>query len=73
MVELVVRPTGLIDPKVTIKPLKGQIDDLMEEVRKRGDKKERTLVTTLTKRTAEELTDYLRDIGVNVQLSAQRN
>ena len=65
--ELVVRPTGLIDPKVTIKPLKGQIDDLLEEVRKRSDKKERTLVTTLTKRTAEELTDYLRDIGVNVR------
>jgi len=65
--ELVVRPTGLIDPKITIKPLKGQIDDLMEEARKRSDKKERTLVTTLTKRTAEELTDYLRDIGVNVR------
>jgi excinuclease ABC subunit B len=65
--ELVVRPTGLIDPRVTIKPLKGQIDDLMEEVRKRGDKKERTLVTTLTKRTAEELTDYLREIGIRVQ------
>ena len=65
--ELVVRPTGLIDPKVTIKPLKGQIDDLMEEVRKRADLKERTLVTTLTKRTAEELTDYLRDIGIRVQ------
>jgi excinuclease ABC subunit B len=67
VVELVVRPTGLVDPKVTIKPLKGQIDDLMEEVRKRADKKERTLVTTLTKRTAEELTDYLRDIGIRVQ------
>ena len=65
--ELVVRPTGLIDPKVTVKPLKGQIDDLIEEVRKRADAKERTLVTTLTKRTAEELTDYLRDIGVNVR------
>jgi excinuclease ABC subunit B len=65
--ELVVRPTGLVDPKVTIKPLKGQIDDLMEEVRQRGDKKERTLVTTLTKRTAEELTDYLRGIGIRVQ------
>ena len=65
--ELVVRPTGLIDPKVTIKPLKGQIDDLMEEARKRSDKHERTLVTTLTKRTAEELTDYLRDVGVNVR------
>jgi len=65
--ELVVRPTGLIDPKVTLKPLKGQIDDLLEEVRKRAVLKERTLVTTLTKRTAEELTDYLRDIGVNVR------
>jgi len=67
VVELVVRPTGLIDPKVTIKPLPGQIDDLIEEARKRSDRKERVLVTTLTKRTAEELTDYLRGIGVNVQ------
>jgi len=67
VVELVVRPTGLIDPKVTLKPLKGQIDDLIEECRKRADAKERTLVTTLTKRTAEELTDYLRGIGVHVQ------
>jgi excinuclease ABC subunit B len=67
VVELVVRPTGLIDPKVTLKPLKGQIDDLIEGVRKRADAKERILVTTLTKRTAEELTDYLRGIGVNVQ------
>jgi superfamily II DNA/RNA helicase len=67
VVELVIRPTGLVDPKVTLKPLKGQIDDLMEEVRKRTELKERVLVTTLTKRTAEELTDYLRDIGVNVR------
>jgi excinuclease ABC subunit B len=67
VVELVVRPTGLIDPKVTLKPLKGQIDDLIEECRKHADAKERVLVTTLTKRTAEELTDYLRDIGVNVR------
>jgi excinuclease ABC subunit B len=67
IVELVVRPTGLIDPKVTLKPLKGQIDDLIEECRKRADAKERVLVTTLTKRTAEELTDYLRNIGVNVR------
>jgi len=67
IVELVVRPTGLIDPKVTLKPLKGQIDDLIEECRKRADAKERILVTTLTKRAAEELTDYLRGIGVNVQ------
>ncbi len=67
VVELVVRPTGLIDPKVTLKPLKGQIDALIEECRKRADAKERVLVTTLTKRTAEELTDYLRGIGVNVR------
>jgi excinuclease ABC subunit B len=67
VVELVVRPTGLIDPTVTIKPLKGQIDDLIEECRKRADKKERILVTTLTKRTAEELTDYLRGIAISVQ------
>jgi len=67
VVELVVRPTGLIDPKVTLKPLKGQIDDLIEECRRRADTKERVLVSTLTKRTAEELTDYLRDIGVNVR------
>ncbi len=67
VVELVVRPTGLIDPKVTLKPLPGQIDDLIEECRKRSDAKERVLVTTLTKRTAEELTDYLRGIGVSVQ------
>ena len=67
IVELIVRPTGLIDPTITLKPLKGQIDDLMEEARKRIEKKERVLVTTLTKRTAEELTDYLRDIGINVR------
>src|SRR5437867_5855145 len=67
VVELVVRPTGLIDPKVTVKPLRGQIDDLIEEARKRVEQKERILVTTLTKRTAEELTDYLRDIGINVR------
>jgi excinuclease ABC subunit B len=67
VVELVVRPTGLIDPGVTVKPLKGQIDDLINEARKRVEQKERVLVTTLTKRTAEELTDYLRDIGINVR------
>jgi len=65
--EQIVRPTGLVDPKVTLKPLSGQIDDLIDECRKRADAKERVLVTTLTKRTAEELTDYLRDIGINVQ------
>src|SRR5438094_6457045 len=67
VIELVVRPTGLIDPKVTVKPLRGQIDDLIEAARKRVEQKERVLVTTLTKRTAEELTDFLRDIGINVR------
>ncbi|HNT13568.1 MAG TPA: excinuclease ABC subunit UvrB [Verrucomicrobiota bacterium] len=67
VVELVVRPTGLVDPRVTLKPLQGQIDDLIEECRRRADAQERVLVTTLTKRTAEELTDYLRDIGVSVR------
>ena len=67
VVELVVRPTGLIDPRITVKPLAGQIDDLINEAHKRADLKERVLVTTLTKRTAEELTDYLREIGINVQ------
>jgi excinuclease ABC subunit B len=67
VVEQIVRPTGLIDPVITMKPLKGQIDDLINETRKRVEKKERVLVTTLTKRTAEELSDYLRDIGINVR------
>ncbi len=66
-IEQIVRPTGLIDPTAIVRPLKGQIDDLINEVRKRIDLKERTLVTTLTKRTAEELTDYLRDLGINVR------
>jgi excinuclease ABC subunit B len=65
--EQIVRPTGLVDPKVTLKPLTGQIDDLMEEIRKRTANQERTLVTTLTKKSAEELTDYLRDLGINVR------
>jgi excinuclease ABC subunit B len=67
VVEQIVRPTGLVDPKITVKPLEGQIDDLLEEIRKRSDAKERSLVTTLTKRSAEELTDYLRDLGINVR------
>lgn len=65
--EQIVRPTGLVDPVITMKPLKGQIDDLINETRKRVERKERVLVTTLTKRTAEELSDYLRDIGINVR------
>jgi excinuclease ABC subunit B len=67
VVEQIVRPTGLVDPKVTLKPLAGQIDDLLEEIRRRTDRKERTLVTTLTKKSSEELTDYLRELGVNVR------
>ena len=67
VIEQIVRPTGLVDPKVTVKPLTGQIDDLIDECRRRADAKERVLVTTLTKRTAEELTDYLREIGISVQ------
>ena len=65
--EQIVRPTGLIDPEIKVRPLRGQIDDLIEECRQCADAGERALVTTLTKRTAEELTDYLRDIGINVR------
>ena len=66
-VEQVIRPTGLVDPKVTVKPTKGQIDDLIDEVRTRTAKDERVLVTTLTKRMAEDLTDYLLDNGIKVR------
>ena len=66
VVEQIVRPTGLIDPDIIIKPLTGQIDDLIEEARKCVNNGERVLVTTLTKRTAEELSDYLSEIGINV-------
>ena len=67
IVEQIVRPTGLVDPKVSVRPLQGQIDNLIHEIRLRSEQKERVLVTTLTKRSAEELTDYLRDIGINVR------
>ena len=66
-VEQVIRPTGLVDPKVEVRPTEGQIDDLIEEIRKRTDKDERVLVTTLTKRMAEDLTDYLLEHGVRVR------
>lgn len=66
-VEQVIRPTGLVDPKIVVKPTKGQIDDLMEEIRQRTDKNERVLVTTLTKKMAEDLTDYLADAGIRVR------
>ncbi|MFA4837028.1 MAG: excinuclease ABC subunit UvrB [Dehalococcoidia bacterium] len=64
VVEQVIRPTGLLDPTVEVKPTKGQIDDLMEQIKIRVDRKERVLVTTLTKRMAEELADYLKEMGV---------
>jgi excinuclease ABC subunit B len=65
--EQVIRPTGLVDPRVTIKPLKGQIDDLIEQCRARAERQERVLVTTLTKRTSEDLADYLREVGIRVK------
>jgi excinuclease ABC subunit B len=65
--EQVVRPTGLLDPEIVVKPLKGQVDDLIEQARLRVGMGERVLVTTLTKRTAEDLADYLRDLGVKVR------
>ncbi len=67
VVEQVIRPTGLVDPEVEIRPVKNQIDDLIAEIRKRSGLKERVLVTTLTKRMAEDLTEYLVDIGVKVR------
>lgn len=67
VVEQVVRPTGLLDPLIEVRPTKNQVDDLMEEIRKRAEKDERVLVTTLTKRMAEELTDYLDMNGVRVR------
>ena len=66
-VEQVIRPTGLVDPEVVLKPTKGQIDDLLHEIRSRAERDERVLVTTLTKKMAEDLTDYLLDKGVRVR------
>ncbi|MGY2082547.1 excinuclease ABC subunit UvrB [Blastococcus sp. SYSU DS0539] len=67
VVEQVIRPTGLIDPEVVVKPTKGQIDDLVHEIRLRTEKDERILVTTLTKKMAEDLTDYLLELGIKVR------
>jgi len=66
-VEQVIRPTGLVDPQVVVKPTKGQIDDLVHEIRARSERDERVLVTTLTKKMAEDLTDYLLELGVRVR------
>jgi excinuclease ABC subunit B len=67
VVEQVIRPTGLVDPAIVIKPIKGQIDDLLEEINIRAAKNERVLVTTLTKKMSEDLTDYLQERGVRVR------
>ncbi len=67
VVEQIIRPTGLMDPEIEVRPVKGQIDELLEEIRERADRKERVLVTTLTKRMAEELTEYYTELGVAVR------
>jgi excinuclease ABC subunit B len=67
VVDQIIRPTGLIDPEIVVKPTKGQIDDLVHEIRLRTDRDERVLVTTLTKKMSEDLTDYLLDLGVRVR------
>ena len=71
-VEQVIRPTGLLDPEVIVRPVEGQIDDLIDEIRQREKQKERVLVTTLTKRMAEDLTDYLRQEGIRLPVYAPR-
>ncbi|MCL6451619.1 MAG: excinuclease ABC subunit UvrB [Acetobacteraceae bacterium] len=67
VVEQIVRPTGLVDPEVEVRPTRGQIDDLLGEIRRRVERRQRVLVTTLTKKMAEDLTDYLREVGVRVR------
>src|ERR1041385_5082909 len=67
VVEQIIRPTGLEDPELVVKPVTGQVDDLLAEIRVRAERHERTLVTTLTKRMAEDLTDYLGEMGVRVR------
>ncbi len=67
VVEQIIRPTGLVDPEIDLRPVKGQIDDLMEEIRLRVDRKERVLVTTLTKKMSEDLTEYLEGVGIKVR------
>ena len=67
VVEQIIRPTGLVDPEVHVKPAKGQIDDLLEEIKLRAERNERVLVTTLTKRLAEEVTEYLSEMGIRVR------
>lgn len=65
--EQIIRPTGLLDPEISVRPVQGQIDDLISEIHKEVEKKNKVLVTTLTKRMAEDLTDYMRDVGIRVK------
>jgi len=67
VVEQIIRPTGLVDPEISVRPIKGQIDDLLAEIQARVERSERVLVTTLTKKMAEDLTDYFEDMGVRVR------
>ena len=67
MIEQIIRPTGLLDPIIDVRPIEGQIDDLIAEINERVEKNERVLVTTLTKKMSEDLTDYLKEIGIKVQ------
>ncbi|PIC63101.1 excinuclease ABC subunit B [Sporosarcina sp. P13] len=67
MVEQIIRPTGLLDPEIEVRPIEGQIDDLLDEIQLRIERNERVLITTLTKKMSEDLTDYLKDIGIKVQ------
>ncbi len=67
IVEMIIRPTGLVDPQIEVRPVKNQVDDLLKEIRIRVDKKERVLITTLTKRSAEDLTEYYESIGIKVK------
>src|SRR5204863_4550450 len=67
IVEQIVRPTGLVDPEVEIRPTKGQVDDLIDEIRGRTEREQRVLGTTLTKKMAEDLTDYLVEMGIKVR------
>src|SRR5450432_3103913 len=64
VVEQVIRPTGLVDPQIEVRPVKGQVDDLLEEIRVRAERNERVLVTTLTKRMSEDLSEYFSETGV---------
>ncbi len=67
IIEQIIRPTGLIDPKLTVRPVSGQVDDLLGEIKKRAERKERVLVTTLTKKMAEDLTEYYTDLGIKAK------